>query len=72
MLYSEIGIVNTVNERSLNLQLFASVEESVFDLYSAVRNGYLQRRESTIEERRAELHHRADTAVTQAPPGGET
>jgi phospholipid-binding lipoprotein MlaA len=69
-----LGIVNTVNERSLNLQLFASVEESVFDLYSAVRNGYLQRRESTIEERRAELHHRADTAVTQAvpQPGGET
>ena len=70
-----LGVVNTVNERSLNLQLFASVEESVFDLYSAVRNGYLQRRESTIEERRAELHHWADTAVTQAappPPGGET
>lgn len=68
-----LGVVNTVNERSLNLQLFANVEESVLDLYSAVRNGYLQRRESTIEERRAE-HHRPDTAVTQAasPPGGET
>ena len=68
-----LGIVNAVNERSLNLRLFANVEDSVFDLYSAVRNGYLQRRESTIEERRAELHRADATAVTQAPPpGGET
>ena len=70
-----LGIVNAVNERSLNLRLFANVEDSVFDLYSAVRNGYLQRRESTIEERRAELHRADTTAVTQAPappPGGET
>ena len=62
-----MGVVNTVNERSLNLELFANVEESVLDLYSAVRNGYLQRRQSSIDERIAE-HHRPETAVTQAPP----
>jgi phospholipid-binding lipoprotein MlaA len=68
-----MGIVNTVNERSLNLELFANVEESVLDLYSAVRNGYLQTRQGTIEERRAE-HHRPETAVTQAeaPPGDDS
>jgi phospholipid-binding lipoprotein MlaA len=62
-----MGIVKRVNERSLNLELFANVEEIVLDLYSAVRNGYLQRRRSTIEERRAaahfHLHH--DTAVAR-------
>jgi phospholipid-binding lipoprotein MlaA len=40
----------TVNERSLNLEVFQQVEESVLDLYSAVRNGYLQRRERAIRE----------------------
>jgi phospholipid-binding lipoprotein MlaA len=40
----------TVNERSLNLEVFEQVEESVLDLYSAVRNGYLQRRERAIRE----------------------
>jgi phospholipid-binding lipoprotein MlaA len=62
-----MGIVKQVNDRSLNLELFANVEESVLDLYSAVRNGYLQRRRSTIEERRAarfHLHH--DVAVARA------
>jgi phospholipid-binding lipoprotein MlaA len=39
----------TVNERSLNLELFENVEETVFDLYSAVRNGYLQRRAKAVE-----------------------
>ncbi|MGH7410470.1 MAG: MlaA family lipoprotein [Candidatus Methylomirabilis sp.] len=41
---------NTVNDRSLNLELFQSVEENTLDLYSAVRNGYLQRRQRAIEE----------------------
>jgi phospholipid-binding lipoprotein MlaA len=45
----------TVNERSLNLTLFQDVENSVLDLYSAVRNGYLQRRQRAIEQRRAEV-----------------
>ena len=34
----------TVNDRSLNLQVYEDVEEGVVDLYSGVRNIYLQRR----------------------------
>jgi phospholipid-binding lipoprotein MlaA len=41
---------NAINERSLYLDQFEQVEESVIDLYSAVRNGYLQRREAAIKE----------------------
>jgi phospholipid-binding lipoprotein MlaA len=40
----------TVNDRSLNLELFQGFEESVIDLYSAVRHGYLKRREKMIKE----------------------
>ena len=40
----------TVNDRSQNLELFESVEENVLDLYSAVRNAYLQRRQKAIQE----------------------
>jgi phospholipid-binding lipoprotein MlaA len=40
----------TVNDRALNLELFQGLEESVVDLYSAVRNGYLRRREQMIKE----------------------
>jgi len=43
-------IGDTINERSLNLDLFQGFEESVIDLYSAVRHGYLQRREKMIRE----------------------
>ena len=43
-------VTNTVNERSLNLDRFEQVEESVVDLYGAVRNGYLQRRTAAIKE----------------------
>jgi phospholipid-binding lipoprotein MlaA len=39
-----------VNDRALNLELFQGFEESVVDLYSAVRNGYLRRREQLIKE----------------------
>jgi phospholipid-binding lipoprotein MlaA len=39
-----------VNDRALNLELFQGLEESVIDLYSAVRNGYLRRREQMIRE----------------------
>jgi phospholipid-binding lipoprotein MlaA len=42
------SIITAVNERSLNLQLYADVEESVLDLYSSARNGYLQRRRSAV------------------------
>lgn len=39
-----------VNDRSLNLDLFQGFEESVIDMYSAVRHGYLRRREQLIKE----------------------
>jgi len=39
-----------VNERSLNLDLFQGFEESVVDMYSAVRHAYLQRRERLCRE----------------------
>ncbi len=41
---------NAINERSLNLDKFERVEETVVDLYSAVRNAYLQRRAAAIRE----------------------
>ena len=46
------GIYTTdaLNERSLNLDKFERVEETVVDLYSAVRNAYLQRRDKAIRE----------------------
>jgi phospholipid-binding lipoprotein MlaA len=39
-----------VNDRSLNLELFQGFEESVVDMYSAVRHAYLKRREKMIKE----------------------
>lgn len=41
-------IGQTINDRSLNLDLFQGFEETTVDLYSAVRNGYLQRRYNLI------------------------
>ena len=43
-------IGETVNDRALNLELFQGFEESVIDMYSAVRHGYLRRREQLIKE----------------------
>jgi len=40
---------NTINDRSLNLDLYQGFEETTVDLYSAVRNGYLQRRDNLIK-----------------------
>lgn len=40
---------STINDRSLNLDLYQGFEETTVDLYSAVRNGYLQRRENMIK-----------------------
>jgi phospholipid-binding lipoprotein MlaA len=40
---------NTVNERSLNLDRYERVAEATVDLYSAVRNAYLQRRAAEIK-----------------------
>ena len=39
-----------INERSVNLELFEGVEATVLDLYTAVRNAYLQRRQRSIAE----------------------
>jgi phospholipid-binding lipoprotein MlaA len=39
-----------INDRSLNLEKFEGVEESTVDLYSAVRNAYLQKRARAIQE----------------------
>jgi phospholipid-binding lipoprotein MlaA len=41
---------NIINERSLNLDRFERVAESTVDLYSAVRNAYLQRRAAAIKQ----------------------
>ena len=51
------SIVTAINERSLQLQTFANVEESVLDLYSAARNGYLQHRSAMVA--RAVAEHEA-------------
>jgi phospholipid-binding lipoprotein MlaA len=44
------GAVNIVNERSLNLDRFERVAETTVDLYSAVRNAYLQRRAAAVRQ----------------------
>jgi phospholipid-binding lipoprotein MlaA len=46
---------NIVNERAANLERFEDVEEEVFDLYTAVRNAYLQRRQRSIQERVSQI-----------------
>jgi phospholipid-binding lipoprotein MlaA len=43
-------IGDIINERALNYDLFQGFEESVIDMYSAVRHGYLQRRQNLIRE----------------------
>lgn len=44
-----IGVGKRVDERALNLELYEGVEASTVDLYSAVRNAYLQKRQRAIE-----------------------
>ena len=41
---------DTVNDRSLNIDLYQGFEESVVDMYSAVRNAYLRKREQKLRE----------------------
>jgi phospholipid-binding lipoprotein MlaA len=41
---------NIINERASNLERFEGVEEEVLDLYTAVRNASLQRRQRTIQD----------------------
>jgi phospholipid-binding lipoprotein MlaA len=47
-----LGIASTdiVNDRSLNLDKSQRVEDTVIDLYSAVRSAYLQRREAAVKD----------------------
>ena len=45
---SRVGEI--VNERSRNLEKFQGVEEATLDLYTAVRNAYLQKRAQAIRE----------------------
>ncbi len=45
---SRVGEV--VNERSRNLQKYQGVEEATLDLYTAVRNAYLQKRGQAVRE----------------------
>lgn len=40
---------DTVNDRALNIELFEGFEEGTLDLYSAVRDAYLRRRELMIQ-----------------------
>ncbi|MBA3753527.1 MAG: VacJ family lipoprotein [Nitrospira sp.] len=39
-----------VNERSLNLEKFQGVEEATLDLYTAVKNAYIQKRRNQIRD----------------------
>jgi phospholipid-binding lipoprotein MlaA len=45
-----LTVGNRVNERALNYELFAAFDDEVIDAYTAVRNGYLRRRERTVNE----------------------
>ncbi|MBI4610039.1 MAG: VacJ family lipoprotein [Candidatus Rokubacteria bacterium] len=45
-----IPAADRINDRAFNLELFETVEETVLDLYSAVRNAYLQRRDRVIRD----------------------
>lgn len=62
------SVVSAVNERSLQLELFADVEESVLDLYSAARNGYLQRRRRAVLRAYAEREQQWRWAFRDAAP----
>jgi phospholipid-binding lipoprotein MlaA len=49
-----------INERAVNLHLYDGVEESSLDLYSAVRNGYLQQRQHSVERAERERDNEAE------------
>src|SRR5262249_32046728 len=69
------SIVTAINERSLDLRLYADVEDSVLDLYSAARNGYLQRRRVVVQralasrEREWQVMFRSEPTMTAQPSG---
>jgi phospholipid-binding lipoprotein MlaA len=45
-----LTVGSAINYRSLNLQFFEDVDRYAVDLYGAVQDGYLQRREKDIQE----------------------
>lgn len=49
---AQIGgrVEEVLNERSLNLEKFQGVEEATLDLYTAVKNAYIQKRRNAIRE----------------------
>jgi phospholipid-binding lipoprotein MlaA len=44
-----IGVGEMVNQRAVTYELFQGVEETTLDLYTAVRDGYLRRRERQLQ-----------------------
>lgn len=44
------GVEEILNDRSLNLEKFQGVEEATLDLYTAVKNAYIQKRRNAIRE----------------------
>jgi phospholipid-binding lipoprotein MlaA len=44
-----IGAGEMLNERAVNYEAFQGVEETTLDLYTAVRDGYLRRRERQLQ-----------------------
>jgi phospholipid-binding lipoprotein MlaA len=60
--------VRQVNERSLQPAVFENVEDTVIDLYSAVRNAYLQRRRGAVREGRADSAFFSCHRAPPAPP----
>jgi phospholipid-binding lipoprotein MlaA len=57
---------DTVNDRSLNLDFYEGIEETTVDLYSAVRNAYLQRRIKLISDAKAESGGEGDDTPLDA------
>ena len=63
------SVVNRLNERASNLERYQDAEDASLDLYAAVRNGYLQSRQTSIDaairdrqrERRTEWSLLSDT-----------
>ena len=45
-----VAMANSVNNRSINLELFQDVDRYSLDLYGAVQDAYMQSREKAIEE----------------------
>jgi len=67
-----VTAVRRVNGRSLQPEAFENVEDTVIDVYSSVRNGYLQRRQAAVLDGRADsacprLRSRAGTPPSTSP-----